>query len=1286
MNENSAIFLVLPVLLAEMALLAMVYQLRPYANSNRLFAGYMLALVCYQSGEFIAVLADTDGLVAFGVWIGALGVISAGPLLLLLILSVFAPRNGFWDLLRVVSWVLLLVGLVSILADGLAGTTWMVELGLISTSNSKLSFLAADSPLLGRVLFQASIASFIIYLLPLIYFSVAGQVPVFFRRAARLLVVMGLVTTVVYVATAAFVPVLWRSMVTSLAIGGGLALTIGRYRLLMPVSLGLQQAVVKAEFGLLVFDNNGRLLESNETAVKALNLMVSNRQPVLLTDCVRRFNNLMPQAESLLQADVILAGEVLQRELRTNGRVYQVRIEPVLFAEAVIVGVMWSLQDITREHTALQDLQVSNQELRIQVRLITFLNQITETAVASSKPDALYELLITGVADLFAADECSLALWDDELQIPIPTISLTFPGYVDLQIIPGEKTLTEVVLNSKKPLWVPDLAHSPYLSPRIASTAQVQSVLVVPLFTEDQKLGAVLIGHLERRLYSPREMQWVEQIADQMALVLARTRLLEVEREQREIGEVLVEMSTQLNRMLDIDTVLEELLVQLQRVVPYDTASIMWVDGDKARMAVSRVNKNLQSDKEITDFRTMTLRIADVATFSWMQEQQRPLIIPDTRTYPGWQNLPGTQHIDSWAGAPIIVGNETIAFFSIDKTTPHFYREKHRYRMQAVAAQASMAMQNAMLLTDAHRHALRMEALNMLSAEISQQISVRDLCQAVATRIHEEFGFPRISVYLVGTDGQTLTREVMAGTTLATVHTADYQQPTSTGLLAQALRQGELILVNDTENDPDFVACDSFPTRAEIVVPLVVNGRTVGVLNIDSDQKNAFDDADVLLLRTIADYMIVGLARARLFEETQQHLWELQQLTDFTAELRLVDTQEEILPLILTRAIAVVGFEVGAVLLMDGDAFVSRYSQPADFYATGIPHPADKGITGYVATTGKIYVSSDLDTDPIYEVLPYEPSVVQKLKSLVSLPLFSEAGLIGVMHIGSGESRVVSDGEQRLLAAMMDLAANALFRAEVLVTLEDRVQQRTQELAQANERLQELDRLKSKFVSDMSHELRTPVANLVLYLDLLAHTDSEEKKAKYTAVLRDKGQQLVRLTEDILGISRLDIRQEPLRLVPCQLNDIVIPVLAGHQQRAETMGLAWTTDLADDLPLIMGEPNQLAQALTHLLQNAMLYTVEGTISVCTNLGDDGQVALVVQDTGCGISDAEMTHIFERFYRGERISQLTLPGTGLGLAVVHEIVELHNGRISVVSEVDKGSTFTIYLPVVPQTES
>ncbi len=230
-------------------------------------------------------------------------------------------------------------------------------------------------------------------------------------------------------------------------------------------------------------------------------------------------------------------------------------------------------------------------------------------------------------------------------------------------------------------------------------------------------------------------------------------------------------------------------------------------------------------------------------------------------------------------------------------------------------------------------------------------------------------------------------------------------------------------------------------------------------------------------------------------------------------------------------------------------------------------------------------------------------------------------------------------------------------------------------LAELYNRLQELDGLKSKFISDVSHELRTPIANLALYLDLIE--DGKPKKRKeYQAALREQIGRLTALIEEISNLSRLEQDQLTAAFGNVDLNAVVDLVVTEFRPRAKESGLKLSFNPTGEPVVVRAVADQLRRVVANLLTNAVNYTNKGEISVSTGQGDH-DIYLQVQDTGNGIDPIDLQHVFERFYRGRGVSHI--PGSGLGLAMVERIIHLHSGTVEMESEPGKGSTVIVRLP-------
>lgn len=241
---------------------------------------------------------------------------------------------------------------------------------------------------------------------------------------------------------------------------------------------------------------------------------------------------------------------------------------------------------------------------------------------------------------------------------------------------------------------------------------------------------------------------------------------------------------------------------------------------------------------------------------------------------------------------------------------------------------------------------------------------------------------------------------------------------------------------------------------------------------------------------------------------------------------------------------------------------------------------------------------------------------------------------------------------------------------------------RIERLAIINEQLQELDQLKTKFMDDVSHELRTPAAAISLYLDLMEQSRAD-KRHDYLTTLKQNSRRLNELIESILQFSDLTdvaIMNEPSVVY---LNDIVTDVIKQYLVEAQKAGLELIYSSETDLLLpVRGIADLLFRAIGYLLDNAIKYTPNGMVMVSLNLDDNKQmICVAIKDTGIGIEQDELEQVFERFYRGRYVSQLTLPGAGLGLSLARQIVTQHGGRIEIKSKPHAGTSVFVWLPLL-----
>lgn len=235
------------------------------------------------------------------------------------------------------------------------------------------------------------------------------------------------------------------------------------------------------------------------------------------------------------------------------------------------------------------------------------------------------------------------------------------------------------------------------------------------------------------------------------------------------------------------------------------------------------------------------------------------------------------------------------------------------------------------------------------------------------------------------------------------------------------------------------------------------------------------------------------------------------------------------------------------------------------------------------------------------------------------------------------------------------------------------VQNIEQELIQARIKAEQSDRLKSAFLANMSHEIRTPLNAIVGFSRLMTTTDNREDEKLYSEIINQNSDVLLQLINDILDLSKIEAGTFEYIKQPMDLGEMCRNVYEIHKGRVQE-GVTLTLDNEDDSLMINEDKNRILQLITNLITNAIKFTYEGEIHFGFKLKKD-YIDFYVKDTGIGISEEKLSHIFGRFVKLNSFVQ----GTGLGLAICQMIVEKMGGAITVESELHEGSTFRFTIP-------
>src|SRR5947207_2510493 len=210
--------------------------------------------------------------------------------------------------------------------------------------------------------------------------------------------------------------------------------------------------------------------------------------------------------------------------------------------------------------------------------------------------------------------------------------------------------------------------------------------------------------------------------------------------------------------------------------------------------------------------------------------------------------------------------------------------------------------------------------------------------------------------------------------------------------------------------------------------------------------------------------------------------------------------------------------------------------------------------------------------------------------------------------------------------------------------------------------------------------MRTPLTAIQGMTELLANYDvPADRRRDMNLAINDEVKRLTRMISQYLDITRLESGAIPMRTAPVRADALLERTLLLLDPVAEQRGIQLQRRFAPHLPAFLADPDLLSRAFENLVSNAIKYSPAGAEVLIATSADDESIVIEVEDRGYGIPESDLARIFEKFYRVPRVEDAETPGTGLGLAFVREIAELHHGSVSVRSEVGRGSTFTLRLP-------
>ena len=798
----------------------------------------------------------------------------------------------------------------------------------------------------------------------------------------------------------------------------------------------------------------------------------------------------------------------------------------------------------------------------------------------------------------------------------------------------GDTFAGQLAITGGDPVIISDLAKIPFANKFTTEMMNegLRAILCVPLNIKNRPVGTLDIHHWHApRQFSSEEIALLQGVANQAAIAIENAQLFANERRQLNLSRTLQKVGALLTTSLHLEEVYEHIFDLLGQVTAYGSASLFLFEkaNDHFALASSR-------GLDLTGMDPNDLALPASLVFDQIDVLPGWTVAEDVSAQDYWVSFSVQPPVRAWIGAFLIVKGEINGILSVDGSRPGQYSDEDGRMVAAFANQAAIAIENARLYDETMRQAKELAILNQVSQESAVSLNIDEFLEHVAEMVGAEL-FPHIFGFVMY---NAATDELRPHASYTPVVEKLQQNviPLDKSIIGQVIFTGRPYYAPNVKEDPYYFETIT-NVLSEVVIPLKLNQEVVGVIDAASPEPDAFSSRDINFLVTLAGNIAAVMERASLYDTLRIQADGLaEEVAQRTSELKLERD----------RLFAILESAGEGILLTDTEAHI-MYANPAMERQSGYTRDELKEKNPRVL--GSEQMPQAVFTDMWHRLLQHE----------------SWAGELINQH---------KEGHVYDVAVTVTPIVDMVGEVTGYVSVQSDIS-----------RLKELERLKTEFIANVSHQLRTPLTNIKTYVSLL-NKGKPEKFPRYFSVLHHEIDRLARLIQDLLDISRLDAEKAPNPDAATDFCDWWATFWSPFKERAErenrVLRISLPSEIVEQRPIVSMEPYQLEKILSRLVENGLAYAGEGGIIEVAVLPPDparNSLPIEVRDNGPGIPEAERPFIFDRFFRGAQAVESGLLGNGLGLAIVKELLTLYGGEISLVSDLNEGSCFTLYLPLV-----
>jgi signal transduction histidine kinase len=810
-----------------------------------------------------------------------------------------------------------------------------------------------------------------------------------------------------------------------------------------------------------------------------------------------------------------------------------------------------------------------------------------------------------------------------------------------------------------------------------ARLALLGSHVFIPLNGQQRLIGWIGLGaRRSGRLYSQRDMNFLETICDQTALAFERAQVVQDLEQRIHQMNVLTRMTQGINVTTTFDDILELIYAQSIQILPAQDFHIALMDQRSKVLVFAFYLEN--DERQYVMEKSPVIEGQGIELDVYLQS--RMVVTDDYEHECRSRNLIiHPKGIYAWISVPMYTGGDTIGVLSLGSRDPSImYTREQANLLQAIADQAAGAILKARLLNEAEHRALQLATLNEVAQSLGSTLELVPLFNQILRSAVDLLNCEAGSLLLVDESTGEYVFEAAVGPVADNIIRT--RLPSGTGLVGKAINSREAVIANDVRRDKEWsVKTDDntgFKTNDLLVVPMIYRDEVTGVIEVlNRRDGQPFTSDDQELLSAFTGQAAVALENARLFTLTDQTLTErveeLSVLQRIDRELNISLDIERALRVTLDWAMLKTRADAGLIGILKDEKIRVMASRG---YNADLNHETPEVLPISMPSIQKaLETGQPLFIDLNEENINQRQAILPGAQQQIVVTLRREAQVIGLVLLECLSVSATEDENFGFLSRLSDHASVAITNASLYTEV------------------QEANQAKSDFVSFVSHELKTPMTSIRGFSDLLASGvvgPINENQANFLNTIRSNVDRMATLVSDLTDISRIEAGRLHLDFGAIPFDEVVDEVVRSTRTQILEKKQTLIVNTPQDLPNMWGDRVRIIQILTNLVSNAYKYTqVEGLIQINAQLaenewteGSPQVIHVSVIDNGFGISPENQEKIFQKFFRSDDQKVRDTPGTGLGLNITKQLVEFQGGAIWFESDFRKGTTFHFTVPI------